>query len=176
MNAPRGTDGWILTVQHDLVAPAGRRLLFLPKHRPGPSLPLDSLVRPREPQTGFRLRSTPVSRCCSALPRLIVLGLVLLMVSGCVGIPGQGGTTHYLIVGVGIVSVNESEDAITATQTQALGISLSDRPGLKLGIGYASSTVVTVAPGAEDVRVEVSQRPGGPLVVDTQNATFTQPE
>jgi hypothetical protein len=114
------------------------------------------------------------ARFLSRFLRSILLVLFAIILSGCICIPGKGGTRHYVIVGFGIVSVNESEDAITATQTQALGVSISDRPGLKLGIGYASSTVVTVAPGAEDVRVEISKRPGAPLIVDTQSAKFKQ--
>lgn len=176
MNAPSGTDVWIINVLQDRVAPAGRRFLFVSSRSPSPCLPFYPLARLREPRHGFWRRSISAARGFLAPPRSIVLALVLFIMSGCVAIPGQGGTKHYLIVGVGIVSVNESEDAVTATQTQALGISLSDRPGLKLGIGYASSTAVTVAPGTEDVRVEVSQRPGGPLVIDTQSAKFTQPE
>lgn len=114
------------------------------------------------------------TRFLSGLLRLISIALIPIILSGCIAIPGKGGTKHYLIIGFGVVSVNESDDAVMATQTQALGVSISDRPGLKLGIGYASSTVVSVAPGAKDVRVEVSQRPGGPLVVDTQRAKFNQ--
>ena len=109
------------------------------------------------------------------IPGFLQLSLIVFifsMSSGCIQIPGKGGTKHYVIIGFGIVSVNESDEAVVATQTQALGVSVSDRPGLKLGIGYASSTVVTVAPGAQDVRVEVSKIPGGPLVVDTQSAQF----
>lgn len=63
-----------------------------------------------------------------------------------------------------------------ATDMQALGLSISDRPGLKLGIGYSSSTVVTVADGAEDVRVEISKMPGGPIIIDTQSAILKQLE
>lgn len=114
------------------------------------------------------------TRILSRLPQSLSLLLFSVILSGCIAIPGKGGTKHYVIVGFGIVSVNESEEAVTATQAHSLGISISDRPGLKLGIGYTSSTVVTVAPGAEDVRVEVSKRPGGPLIVDTQSAKFKQ--
>jgi hypothetical protein len=92
----------------------------------------------------------------------------------CIPITGTAGTKYHLIIGFGIIATNEAVNGVTATQAQGLGVSISDRPGLKLGLGYASSTVVTVAPGAADVRVEVSQKPGGPLVVDTPNAKFNQ--
>jgi len=79
-----------------------------------------------------------------------------------------------VVIGFGIISVPKPEQkvAVLATKSQSLGVSISDQPGLKLGVGYASSTVVAVPHGAEDVRVEISQSPGGPLKVDTQKATL----
>lgn len=84
----------------------------------------------------------------------------------------EGGSIHYLILGVGIVTVPkpETQTAVLATKAQALGINISDQPGLKLGLGYSSSTVVAIPDNADDVRVEVSQRPGGPLKVESPMA------
>ncbi|HJU06221.1 MAG TPA: hypothetical protein VJ692_13815 [Nitrospiraceae bacterium] len=109
------------------------------------------------------------------LRRSLILGAVLL--GGCtLPIQGQGNTTHHLIVGVGVCSVNDPKDkAVVTTDTHALGLSVSDRPGLKFGLGYSSSTVVTVGDGAEDVRIEVSKTLGGPLIVDTQSAILKHP-
>ena len=103
---------------------------------------------------------------------VICLLILVLLQSGCVkSFRSQDGGTRHLIIGFGIVSVNETpEKAVIATDIHALGFSVSDRPGLKFGLGYSSSTVVTVAPGARDVRVEVSKKPWGPLVVETQRA------
>lgn len=58
------------------------------------------------------------------------------------------------------------------TDAQALGINVSDQPGLKFGVGYSSSTVLTVPDGtrAEDVRMEVSRRPFGSLKITTHSA------
>jgi hypothetical protein len=100
--------------------------------------------------------------------------LILSMLTGCVvSVPGKDGSSRHVIIGFGIVSVNEApEKAVIATDTHAFGVSVSDRPGLKFGLGYSSSTVVTVAPHARDVRVEVSKKPWGPLVVDTQRAAL----
>jgi hypothetical protein len=88
--------------------------------------------------------------------------------AGCVArVPGHEGETHHVIVGFGVVTTRESARAgVVATRAHSLGLSVTDRPGLKLGMGWASSTVVSVADGAEDVRVEVSRRPGGPLIVE----------
>ncbi|MBI3784186.1 MAG: hypothetical protein HY270_12390 [Deltaproteobacteria bacterium] len=79
--------------------------------------------------------------------------------------------TYHLVVGFGLVRTKQAENsAVVATDARSLGVVISDRPGLKLGIGYAASTVVTVPPGAEDVRVEVSRQPFGPFVVDAAAA------
>jgi hypothetical protein len=90
------------------------------------------------------------------------------LLAGCVAkVPGGAGETHHLIVGFGVVTTRDGgRDGVVATRAHALGLSVTDRPGLKLGMGYASSTVVSVADGAKDVRVEVSRRPGGPLIVE----------
>lgn len=111
------------------------------------------------------------------MPKFFRVGilLVLLVTSSCiVSIPGKGSesnTSHHIVIGFGIVSVNEPENiALISTSTQVLGINLSDRPGMKLGVGYSSNTVITVPDGAEDVRVEVSQLPNKPFIVDTQSA------
>jgi hypothetical protein len=102
--------------------------------------------------------------------------VTFMLLSGCiVSVSGEGGSSHHVIIGFGIVSVNEDPDkAVVATDVYALGLSLSDRPGLKVGLGYSSGTVVSVAPDAEDVRVEISKKPWGPLIVDTQKAILKQ--
>jgi hypothetical protein len=92
------------------------------------------------------------------------------MATACAGcalpLRAPSGTTYHLIVGIGLVAVSDPEQtAAVVTQAQSLGVAISDRPGLKLGIGYASSTVTTVAEGAEDVRIEAADHPGGPLTV-----------
>ena len=96
--------------------------------------------------------------------------------SGCaVSMNGKNNSRHHIVIGFGMVSTNEaSRNAVVATDLTALGITLSDRPGLKFGIGYTASTVVTVAPGASDVRVEVSKPFGGPLTVNTPSAEMEE--
>ena len=81
---------------------------------------------------------------------------------------------NYLVVGVGILTVPkpEASTGVLAARLHALGVSISDQPGLKLAIGYTSSMTVAVPDGAEDVRVEISQRPGGPLIINTQKAAL----
>jgi hypothetical protein len=94
----------------------------------------------------------------------------------CMAVPLQEGqdTVHYLVVGVGILTVPKpgTSTGVLAARLHALGVSIADQPGLKLAIGYTSSMTVAVPDGAEDVRVEISQRPGGPLIIDTQKAVL----
>lgn len=119
---------------------------------------------------------------CSArfLRFLFALITLLIGVSGCgsfnccasYSIQGDKGAVHYLILGIGIVTVPKpnTDTAILATRVHALGVNLSDQPGLKMAVGYSSSSVVTIPDGAEDVRVEISQWPGGSLEIETQKA------
>lgn len=87
---------------------------------------------------------------------------------------GKEETKHFLILGFGVVSVNypQKETAVLATSTQAVGVNVSNQPGLKFGAGYSSSTVLTVPDGtrAEDVRIELEKHPLGLLKVTTHSA------
>ena len=97
----------------------------------------------------------------------------ILLFSGCSGlkVEGESGTVHHLILGIGIVSVNDTkEKAMVVTNTTALGVTLSNQPGQKLGVGYSSSSVVSVPTNAKDVRAEISKTPFGPIIVDVANA------
>ena len=95
------------------------------------------------------------------------------MPSCVVRVNGENNTRHHIVIGFGMVSTNEApHHAVVATDVTALGITLSDRPGLKFGIGYTASTVVTVAPGASDVRAEVSKPFLGPLTVNIPSAAM----
>ena len=88
----------------------------------------------------------------------------------------KNGTSHHVIIGFGVVTVNDPEDkAAVVSNTQSLGISISDRPGLKLGVGYSSSMVTTVENGAEDVRMEISQKPLGTIKINSQRAKTINP-
>lgn len=98
--------------------------------------------------------------------------LVALLTVGCaIPVRCESGTTYHLIVGIGVVAVSDpDQSAAVVTQAQSIGVAISDRPGLKLGVGYASSMVTTVAEGAEDVRIEAADYPGGPLTVTVDKA------
>lgn len=110
--------------------------------------------------------------------RLPVLWLIWLLTgcggpACCLSLPiNDENSVHYLIIGISVLSIPKPENktAVLATQSHTLGLNLSDQPGMKVGVGYSSSTMVEIPDGAEDVRVEVSQKPGGPLVVNTKEA------
>ncbi len=120
----------------------------------------------------------PAPRPPAKSPRLTFFSAAALafLVTGCIYIPSKSGTGRVLVVGIGLVSVNDrTNQAITATSTHVLGLGVSNRPGLQFGFGYASGTVTTVSDGAKDVRAEISQCPFGPLTVSVQSATLISP-
>lgn len=102
-----------------------------------------------------------------------VLCLMFVLVSiyfifGCsICIPCKNGTTHHLIIGIGMVSINESIDsAIIITDVNAIGLTVTDRPGLKFGLGYTSSLVMAVPDNALDVRAEISKKIFRPILIN----------
>lgn len=105
----------------------------------------------------------------STRPMIVLLAMTS---SGCaIPVRTSSTTTYHLIAAIGVVAVSDPErTAAVVTQAQSLGVAITDRPGLKLGIGYASSTVTSVGEGAEDVRIEAADYPGGPLIVTVDKA------
>jgi hypothetical protein len=97
-------------------------------------------------------------------PCLVVL---LVLLTGC--IPFQSnGTKHVLVIGVGLVSVPLTNSPNTqVSKSQAIGLIVSDQPGIKAGLGYSSSTIVQIATN-QNILVEVSAKPGQPIKVKTQ--------
>lgn len=96
----------------------------------------------------------------SSLSNLLVLCLLLLG-SGCVPFH-KDGTTHYLVIGVGIVSVNDTNrSAAQVTRANALGVAVTGRG---LTAGYLAETSVAIQTN-ENVVIEVKQSPFKPLSV-----------
>lgn len=96
--------------------------------------------------------------------------------TGCSGVPihTKNGTTHYLIIGLGVVSVNHSnQTAAVVTAQHSIGIIMSSQPRLNFGAGYSSSLTTLIPDGAQDVRIEASRRPFGPITVDVQSAILS---
>jgi hypothetical protein len=100
--------------------------------------------------------------------RLIAVISFMVLAGCCLSHKDERGTQHYLIIGLGMVSLNEKDNAVLATRLNSIGISLSNRPDLRFGLGYTSSLVVSIVPYA-DTLVELSQSPGDPITI---NSTF----
>lgn len=90
--------------------------------------------------------------------------MLLALAAGC-STTGKDGTRHYLIVGLGVVSVNATNQAgAQVYKMQVLGLGASDMPGVRLNAGFASSTVVVV-PNTNSALLEISDGPFQPLKV-----------
>jgi len=136
----------------------------------------DSALALGESSRGTSNRARSGRRRCF----LRLVAAALLATAGSAGgcalpIAGAKGTTHYVVVGFGVVSVKEVEKpAVVATDAHVLGLVVSDRPGLKFAVGYASGMVVTVPEGASDVRVQAARRPFGLVTIEVDSALIGQ--
>lgn len=99
--------------------------------------------------------------------KLTLLGFAasaMLFMSGCIPIH-TNGTTHYLVVGIGVVSVNTTNQAMAqVTKSTVLGGYVSERGG---GVGYSSVNQIMVNTNS-DMDVEVSSVPFKPLKVNVK--------
>jgi len=88
---------------------------------------------------------------------------------GVVELSGQGSVRHFLIIGLGLVSVKlpDDETAVMACDQTTLGLYAGDLPGIRMGIGYQHSTTAIVPDGlkADDVRIEVIRKPFGAIEI-----------
>ena len=86
---------------------------------------------------------------------------LLLLGSGCLPIQ-RDGTTHYLVLGFGIVSVNNTNTTLAqVSRANALGVLVSNHG---VTAGYASESLVCIKTN-ENIVVEVQQSPFKPLNV-----------
>jgi hypothetical protein len=104
--------------------------------------------------------------------------VLILLFPFCLGLPGcccwtdNSGTRHTLIIGLGVVSVNESKsEAAQVVRANALGV-IADAGGFTAG--FSSRFTTSVPAGAEDVRIEASQQPFAPLKIEVQKAQSNQ--
>lgn len=96
--------------------------------------------------------------------RFIGAAILLLASSGCIPVHSNG-TTHYVVVGFGIVSVPQTNQAAAqVVKMQSIGLSISDVPGTRFSVGYASGTTVAV-PANTNIIVEVAQKPFAPIKI-----------
>lgn len=98
----------------------------------------------------------------------------MLILSACspLAFKGKGDSIHYVVLGLGVVTIPkpESEIAVTAAKTNSFGIAISNQPGLKFSAGYSSGFFLAIPDHAKDVRVEVYEQLGEAIIVDTINA------
>ena len=88
----------------------------------------------------------------------------MLLISGCIPIR-TNGTTHYLVVGIGIVSVNNTNQAIAqVTKSSVLGGYVTEHGG---GVGYSSINQIMVNTNS-DVDIEVNSVPFKQLKVNVK--------
>ena len=79
----------------------------------------------------------------------------LILMSGCIPIR-TNGTTHYLVLGIGVVSVNNTNRSVAqVTKATVLGGYASENGG---GIGYSSKNSIMVVTNA-DIDIEVYSAP-----------------
>lgn len=86
---------------------------------------------------------------------------VLLMGSGCVPFKSDG-TTHYLVIGIGVVSVNNTNKTIA----QVTRVSVAGFMASELGVvaGFVSQASIAVKTN-ENIAIEVQQLPFKPIKV-----------
>jgi hypothetical protein len=94
----------------------------------------------------------------------IVAAFGMLFMSSCIPIQ-TNGTTHYLVVGIGIVSVNNTNQVIAqVTKATVIGGYASEHGG---GIGYSAVNQIMVNTNS-DIDIEVSNVPFKPLSVNVK--------
>ena len=94
----------------------------------------------------------------------IFAAVSLILMSGCIPIR-TNGTTHYLVVGIGVVSVNNTTQASAAvTKATVLGGYVSERGG---GVGYSSQNMIMVNTNSS-MDIEVKSVPFKSIKVETK--------
>ena len=74
----------------------------------------------------------------------------------------RGGTTYYLVIGVGVVSVSNTNTSVArVVKTDAIGITGTPHG---VTVGYTGSSVISVNTN-QNILVEVQRLPGKPLTV-----------
>jgi len=110
--------------------------------------------------------------------------LLIVLASGCghtacclkVPVQGTRGSVHYVVFGFGVISVLAPTEKthVLVTRVHSVGATVSDQPGLRVGLGYLSSSLVAVGKDANNVIVEVHEPIGGPLTVHSQEVNTPQ--
>jgi len=113
-------------------------------------------------------RSLKAGRRDRRLAATIVLATVLGATSGCVlPVKAGDGSRHYVVVGIGIVSVPRADAAstVSAAKVQALGVVATTGPGARLAIGYINTHQVEVAADTQWAVVEIGDAIAAPMKI-----------
>ena len=106
------------------------------------------------------------------LLKIIIIALFSFMITACSGIviTDKDGTIHHLIIGIGVVStVNKNNaESVEVIKSKVLGLYLSDQTGVNIGAGYLSSSTLSV-PLNSNVIIEVDEKPFGTINVKSKS-------
>jgi len=92
--------------------------------------------------------------------RVALVVILLCCVDGCSGIPIKTKSgLHYLIIGIGVVSVpvDERADGAYVASTDMIGLQLSDQPGVKAALGIMTSSTIIVPQTTDNILIEVKK-------------------
>jgi len=122
---------------------------------------------------GWQFMRSKYPRFCDLADIVAVILLSIFLLASCaIPVKDNSETLHYMVVGFGVVSIPAVQQslAVQAVKSQILGVGISNQPGISLSIGYASNLITKIPEDAEDIRVELSDRPGGPVIVDVASS------
>lgn len=67
------------------------------------------------------------------------------------------GSIRYTVIGFGVISIPKpkEQEEIFAAKMKAVGLVVTNQPGLKVGLGYSSSSVISIPSNTDNAVVEV---------------------
>lgn len=104
----------------------------------------------------------------------IIVAALCLLGTGCYRWTDKQGTCHTLLIGVGVVSVNNTRPEVaTVTRTRSLGVTV-DSGGLTAG--YSARFMTGAMPGTNDVLIEALEEPFNTIKIEIQSVPKTSPK
>jgi hypothetical protein len=100
------------------------------------------------------------------MSKAILICLFSCLLVGCVPFTDRSGTRHYLVVGIGVVSVNKTNQPVQVIKETMLGMTIQTLP-LKCAVGV-EDTIELRAETSVNAVVEVQNLPFKPLKVEVQ--------
>ena len=108
----------------------------------------------------------------AACTQTLVLLCLISIGTGCIPWSDKNGTRHMVVIGLGFVSIHDSNPtAATVVRAQTMGVT-ADAQGVVAG--YSSRFVTAIPNYAEDVRIEASKYPFTPIKIEVQKAQITK--